>query len=54
MSAEDIIDTLNKYIEALRETNYKDRDIKSHIVLHTQVVPHNVIKLYSIYKQTYR
>lgn len=52
MSAEDIINTLNKYIETLRETNYKDKDIKGHIVLHTQIVPHNVIKLYSIYKQT--
>ena len=49
MSAEDIVDVLNRYIESVREGNMQN--IKGHIVLQKQITQHPVIKLYSIHKQ---
>lgn len=50
MKAEDIIEGLNKHIEAKRE----DRGIKTtgHLVLQKEIMPHSSFKAYKIYKYT--
>ena len=50
MKAEDIIESLNRHIEAKR----KDRGIKTtgHLVLQKEIMPHSSFKAYKIYKYT--
>lgn len=50
MKVEDIIEGLNRHIEAKR----KDKDIKTtgHLILQKEIIPHTSFKAYKIYKYT--